>query len=92
MVSDSSLVSHASEHRDLRTFCNKKVLVVGSGQSALESAALLHEGGAEVEVIGRAKHINWLQLLGVHNTSVWRLGGLVKNLLYAPTDALGPQE
>src|SRR5579863_2363121 len=85
---DSSLVSHASNHQDLRRFSGKKVLVLGSGQSALESAALLHEGGAEVEVIGRAHHINWLQgwaSMTLHS----RLGGFVRNVLYAPTD-VGP--
>jgi FAD-dependent urate hydroxylase len=85
---DSSLVSHTSEHRDLSEFVGRRVLVIGSGQSALESAALLHEGGAEVEVIGRADHINWLQgwaSMTLHS----RLGGLVRDLLYAPTD-VGP--
>jgi len=85
---DSSLVSHASNHRDLRRFSGKKVLVLGSGQSALESAALLHEGGTEVEIVGRAHHINWLQgwaSMTLHS----RLGGFVRNLLYAPTD-VGP--
>jgi FAD-dependent urate hydroxylase len=85
---DRSLVSHASEHQQLRGFAGRKVLVIGSGQSALESAALLHEGGAEVEVVGRADHINWLQ--GWASTTLhWRLGGFVRKLLYAPTD-VGP--
>jgi len=85
---DSSLASHTSQHRNLRTFAGRKVLVIGSGQSALESAALLHEGGAEVEVMGRADHINWLQ--GWASTTLhWRLGSVVRNLLYAPTD-VGP--
>ena len=35
-------------------FSGRRVLVVGGGQSALESAALLHEHGAEVEVVVRA--------------------------------------
>src|SRR5580704_8268031 len=55
------LASHTSEHRDLGKFAGKQVLVVGGGQSALESAALLHEGGAEVEVIARCTRIHWLQ-------------------------------
>ena len=48
------LVSHSFDHADLRRFAGQRVAVVGGGQSALESAALLHEGGAEVEVIARA--------------------------------------
>jgi len=56
----SELVSHSSEHRDLGRFAGKKVVVVGGGQSALESAALLHEGGANVEVIVRSPELKWL--------------------------------
>jgi len=83
-----SLVSHASEHRDLRRFAGQRVLVIGSGQSALESAALLHEGGAEVEVIARSQKIHWLQ--GWASTTLhYRLGSFTKRLLYAPTD-VGP--
>jgi cation diffusion facilitator CzcD-associated flavoprotein CzcO len=36
------LVSHSSHHRDLSTFKGRKVVVVGAGQSAIESATLLH--------------------------------------------------
>jgi FAD-dependent urate hydroxylase len=82
------LVSHASQHRNLGIFAGKTVLVIGSGQSALESGALLHESGAKVSVIGRSHQIHWLQgslskLL--HHGS----GKFVRSLLYAPTD-VGP--
>jgi cation diffusion facilitator CzcD-associated flavoprotein CzcO len=83
-----SFVSHASEHHDLRRFAGQRVLVIGSGQSALESAALLHEGGAEVEVVARSRKIHWLQ--GWASTTLhYRLGSFTKRLLYAPTD-VGP--
>ena len=85
---DPSLASHTSEHRDLGRFSGRRVLVIGSGQSALESAALLFEAGADVEVAGRAHQIHWLQ--GWASTTLhWRLGTAVRNLLYAPTD-VGP--
>jgi FAD-dependent urate hydroxylase len=84
----SSLVSHTSEHRDLRTFAGKTVLVIGSGQSALESAALLHEVGADVAVVGRATKINWLQG-SLSKTLHHRLGKFTRHVLYAPTD-VGP--
>jgi FAD-dependent urate hydroxylase len=80
--------SHASEHRDLREFGGKRILVVGSGQSALESGALLHESGAIVEIVGRAHRINWLQG-ALSKTLHHRLGKLTRQLLYAPTD-VGP--
>lgn len=52
--------SHASEHAELREFSGRRVAVIGSGQSALESAALLREHGAAVELLARAGAIRWL--------------------------------
>jgi hypothetical protein len=54
------LVSHASDHADLATLAGRRVMVVGAGQSALESAAILNEVGAQVEVVARAPGIVWL--------------------------------
>jgi lysine/ornithine N-monooxygenase len=56
----SSLVSHASEHSNLARFKGQRIVVVGGGQSALESGALLHEAGAEVEIIIRTPRVKWL--------------------------------
>lgn len=83
-----SLVSHTCEHRELQTFRGRRMLVIGSGQSALESAALLHESGAEVEIVARARKIRWLGGL-VSRTFQHSLGSTVSKLLYAPTD-VGP--
>ncbi len=83
-----SLASHTSEHREFGRFAGRNVAVIGSGQSALESAALLKEGGAHVEVIGRATRIHWLQG-ALSKTLHHRLGGLTRKVLYAPTD-VGP--
>jgi len=55
----SELVTHVSEHHDLSRFKGRKVAVVGAGQSALETAALLHEGGADVQVIARTQKLSW---------------------------------
>jgi FAD-dependent urate hydroxylase len=84
----SSLATHTSMHTDLRRFAGKRVLVVGGGQSALESAALLHEGGAEVEVVAKSHVIHWLQGWA-SKTLHHRLGAFTRRLLYAPTD-VGP--
>ncbi len=51
--SAAGLVSHSSQHSDLSGFAGARVAVVGAGQSALESAALLHEAGAEATVLAR---------------------------------------
>ena len=53
------MCTHASAHTDLSTFAGQRVVVVGAGQSALESAALLHESGADVHLVARAKEVVW---------------------------------
>jgi thioredoxin reductase len=78
------LASHSSENHDFSPFDGKRVIVVGAGQSALESAALLHEAGAEVEVIARADQIHWL-LPGEFVTR----HKLLRRFLYPPSD-IGP--
>ena len=55
----ATLASHTSAHPDLSVFRGKRVAVIGRGQSACESAALLAENGAEVEIISRG-NIHWL--------------------------------
>jgi hypothetical protein len=77
-------VTHASDQRDVRRFHGKRVLVVGAGQSALESAALIHEVGGKVEVVVRERSVHWLGW----RARMRKLGPLWK-LLYAPTD-VGP--
>jgi cation diffusion facilitator CzcD-associated flavoprotein CzcO len=80
----SELVSHAVDHDDLGKFRGKRVLVVGRGQSALESAALLHENDAQVQVVFQNGAVHWL----TRSARLHRMGAITK-LLYAPTD-IGP--
>jgi thioredoxin reductase len=77
-------VSHCYEGRDIRHFSGKRVAVIGAGQSALESAALLHEAGADVEVIARNPALRWV---GMHRW-LHHLGPLSR-LLYSKYD-VGP--
>lgn len=51
------LVSHSSHHSELKRFSGQDVTIVGGGQSALETAALLHENGAAVRVLVRKPRI-----------------------------------
>jgi hypothetical protein len=53
----SELMTHSSKHADLSGFRGRKVAVVGAGASAVDLAALLHEIGAHVELVARAKAI-----------------------------------
>jgi cation diffusion facilitator CzcD-associated flavoprotein CzcO len=74
------LATHSQEHANLGVFLGKSVAVVGGGQSALECAALLHEVGAQVELLAR-REIIWLRF----NDSPSR----TRRLAHAPSD-VGP--
>jgi len=54
------LVSHTSDHHRLDKFRGRRVAVIGAGQSALETVALLHEAGAEAMLIVRRPEVSWL--------------------------------
>jgi thioredoxin reductase len=75
-----SLASHSSAHSNLRTFKGQTVAVVGGGQSAIETSALLYEVGASVELIVR-NQVRWL--------SFHDYRGPGRRFLYAPSD-VGP--
>jgi cation diffusion facilitator CzcD-associated flavoprotein CzcO len=77
----AELVSHSFENRDFAGLSGQRVLVVGCGQSALESAALLREAGAEPELVARAPRIRWLRERALPRR--------IDRLLYAPT-GVGP--
>jgi hypothetical protein len=53
------LLSHSGSHHDLSGFKGQDVTVIGGGQSALETAALLHEAGAAVRLLVRRPSILW---------------------------------
>jgi thioredoxin reductase len=77
-------VSHCYQGCDVQSFSGKRVAVIGAGQSALESAALLQEAGAEVELIAKIAKLRWI---GAHPW-LHRLGP-VSSMLYSPHD-IGP--
>jgi thioredoxin reductase len=56
---DPAYASHSSHHGDLDRFRGKDVTVVGGGQAALETAALLAEQGTRVRVVARAPQLSW---------------------------------
>jgi cation diffusion facilitator CzcD-associated flavoprotein CzcO len=82
----AEVVSHTSQHDNFRQFRGKQVAVIGRGQSACESAVLLKEAGAEVELVCRGP-IHWLGVPSADEQSQlrWR----VRELLTAPS-AIGP--
>jgi thioredoxin reductase len=55
----AELVSHSADHDHFARFRGREVLVVGAGQSSLETAALLHEEGANVRIVMRRRRVHW---------------------------------
>jgi FAD-dependent urate hydroxylase len=77
--------AHTSDERDFSEYAGRRVLVLGAGQSALESATLLNDAAATVEVITRNRELRWLAGSG----HISRESGKLARLLYPP-GAVGP--
>jgi FAD-dependent urate hydroxylase len=54
------LVSHTAELRTFDHLAGKKVVMIGGGQSALESSALAYESGVNIELVAR-KALRWIK-------------------------------
>ena len=52
-------VAHSAQMRAVRDYAGRDVVIVGAGQSALETAALLHEAGAHVSMLVRESEVEW---------------------------------
>lgn len=55
----AEFLSHSFEHHDLERFRGRRVAVIGGGASATDLAALLHEVGAEVELVARGNSLSF---------------------------------
>jgi lysine/ornithine N-monooxygenase len=80
-----TLVSHSSDHSDFKRFAGKQVVIIGGGQSAIESAALLDEAGANVELMMRSQFVRWLRRSALFHNRY----NPFRRLLYHRTD-VGP--
>jgi thioredoxin reductase len=56
----AELVTHTAEHQLFDRFAGKQVIIIGGGQSALETAALAHESGAHVHLVSRSP-LTWIK-------------------------------
>lgn len=65
-------VTHSSDHSDLDRFRGRDVTVVGGGQAALETAALLAEQGTRARVLVRAPRLYWNGLPTPLERSPWQ--------------------
>jgi thioredoxin reductase len=77
------LATHTKVHKDFERFRGKRVAVLGRGQSAVQTAAFLHEvGAAEVELLARGPVI-WI------NRKLYNYTGPAKHIFY-PSSDVGP--
>jgi len=52
-------LSHSARHRELEPFRGRNVVVIGGGASALDLAGLLHEAGADVQLVSRREELKF---------------------------------
>jgi pyridine nucleotide-disulfide oxidoreductase len=78
-------VLHSVDVLQAAHFRERRVIVIGAGQSALETAALLHEARSDVEIVARARGIIWIPSPKENG-----VGHRVDLLAHAPTE-VGPR-
>ena len=76
-------VSHSARHKDPAKLKGRNVVVIGGGASALDLAGLLHEAGANVQLIARKPELNFHSKPTVKPRSFWKR-------LWHPDSGLGP--
>jgi thioredoxin reductase len=79
----AELLSHSSQHSDLKSFRGRKVVVIGGGSSALDLAGLLHQAGVDVQLISRRKGLKFHTKPNGRPRSWWRQ-------IRHPQSGLGP--
>lgn len=68
------LWSHSADHYELSKYKGKNVAVIGGGQSALETAAILREEGAAASLVVRAPALAWNRVpVSAHRSLYGRL-------------------
>jgi len=76
-------LSHSARHHEVATFKGRNVVVLGAGASALDLAGLLHNEGANVQLVARATELNF------HSKPTGKPRSLWKKLRH-PDSGLGP--
>jgi len=79
------LATHSMDVTEPTRFAGQSVAIIGCGQSAVETAALVSEAGAQVELIARDPAVRWL----IRGEQLRGIDPFLQRILYAPTD-VGP--
>jgi thioredoxin reductase len=82
------LWSHSSAYGPLKSLVGKEVVVLGSGSSAIDLAALLHECGCGVSLLARAKELGFERLPGRRRSLPRRMAYPIRVAIY-PRSGLG---
>ena len=53
----AEFLSHSSHHHEVEPFRGRNVVIIGGGASALDLAGLLHEAGADVQLVSRRESL-----------------------------------
>lgn len=76
-------LSHSYRHHDLEGFRGRSVAVIGGGSSAVDLAGLLHESGADVNLVARQKSLKFHSKAMENTRSRWQQ-------IRQPQSGLGP--
>ncbi len=79
----SQYLSHTARHREVSTFHGRSVIVIGAGASALDMAGLMHDAGAEVQLVGRKPEVKFHGDPTGKKRTLWQR-------LTRPSSGLGP--
>jgi len=55
----AEFVSHSARHVEVEPFRGRSVIVIGAGASALDLAGLLHDAGAQVQLVARPQSLKF---------------------------------
>jgi thioredoxin reductase len=79
----AELLSHSSRHHEVEPFRGRSVVVIGGGSSAIDWAALLHEAGANVQLVARKSALKFHGKPTGKERSLWER-------IQRPQTGLGP--
>jgi hypothetical protein len=79
----AEFLSHSARHSEVATWRGRSVVVVGGGASGLDMAGLLHEAGADVQLVGRQKELKFHTAPSGKSRSWWQQ-------IRHPKSGLGP--
>jgi thioredoxin reductase len=75
--------THSARHREVDKYRGRKVIVIGAGASALDMAGLMHDAGADVELVSRKPEVSFHSAPTAEKRSLWQR-------LTRPSSGLGP--